>query len=158
METASRTKVVPLISSDTAGPLGAIHLPRLWAKLTLGNAGLLADGYDMCGSGFDQMTIDGLGLDRQKVVDYVKNRKPTYMQFEEWVVEQNGGNIPKEKIEKHNAAIRGYNHSDELGANMRRASGIKRDDVKDAVRLNSLEDLDELHRQATTASGNGVRP
>ncbi len=28
-------KVIPLISSDTAGPLGAIHLPRLWAKLTL---------------------------------------------------------------------------------------------------------------------------
>ena len=151
METASRTKVIPLISSDTAGPLGALHLPRLWTKLTLSNAGLLADGYDFCGSGFDQMTIDGLGLDRDKVIEFVKSRRPTYMQFEEWVIEQNGGNVPREKIEKHNAAVRGYNHSDEKGSGMRKASGIKRDDVKDAVRLNTVEDLDELHRQATSA-------
>jgi hypothetical protein len=98
--TSSPTKVVPLISSDTAGPLGAIHLPRLWAKLTLGNAGLLADGYDSCGAGFDQMTIDGLGLNRDKVLEFIKSRRPTYMQFEEWVVEQNGGSIPREKIDK----------------------------------------------------------
>ena len=34
MASATSTKVVPLISSDTAGPLGAVHLPRLWAKLS----------------------------------------------------------------------------------------------------------------------------
>ncbi len=28
-------KIVPLVTSDTAGPLGVVHLPRLWAKLTL---------------------------------------------------------------------------------------------------------------------------
>lgn len=150
--TSSTTKIVPLISSDTAGPLGAIHLPRLWAKLTLGNAGLLADGYDSCGAGFDQMTIDGLGLNRDKVLEFVKSRRPTYMQFEEWVVEQNGGSVPREKIDKHNAAIRGYNHSDDLGSTMRSASGIKDTNVKDAVRLNSIEDLDELHAQARSAS------
>jgi len=147
MDTATTTKVVPLISSDTAGPLGAIHLPRLWTKLTLGFSGKLADGYDQCGAGFDQMTIDGLGLDKQKVLDYVKNSKPSYIQFEQWGVDQNGGSIPREKIDKHNAAIRGYNHSDELGAKMRSASGLKDSSVKDAVRLNSVEDLDELHAQ-----------
>ena len=147
MDTATSNKVVPLVSSDTAGPLGAIHLPRLWTKLTLGFAGKLADGYDQCGQGFDQMTIDGLGLDKQKVLDYVKNSKPSYIQFEQWVVDQNGGSIPREKIDKHNAAIRGYNHSDELGAKMRSASGLKDSSVKDAVRLNSVEDLDELHAQ-----------
>ncbi len=46
-------KVIPLVSSGTAGPLGAIHLPRLWAKLTLHNAGLLPEDYDSCGDGFD---------------------------------------------------------------------------------------------------------
>jgi hypothetical protein len=151
MQTASKPKVVPLISSDTAGPLGAIHLPRLWTKLTLSNAGMLADGYDECGSGFDQMTIQNLGLQREKVIEYVKNNRPSYMQFEEWVVEQNGGTVPREKIDKHNAAIRGYNHSDDLGGNMRRTSGIKDANVKDAVRLNTIEDLDELRRQATSA-------
>ena len=150
--TSSTTKIVPLISSDTAGPLGAIHLPRLWAKLTLGSAGLLADGYDSCGAGFDQMTIDGLGLNRDKVLEFVKSRRPTYMQFEEWIVEQNGGSVPREKIDKHNAAVRGYHHSDDKGSSMRAASGIKDSNVKDAVRLNSIEDLDELHAQARSAS------
>jgi uncharacterized protein DUF5069 len=149
MQTATSNKVVPLVSSDTAGPLGAIHLPRLWTKLTLGFAGRLADGYDQAGAGFDQMTIDALNLDRQKVLDYVKTNKPTYMQFEQWVVAQNGGSVSKETIDKHNAAIRGYNHSDDLGSQMRGASGIKDAGVKDAVRLNSVEDLDELHAQVT---------
>jgi hypothetical protein len=141
-------KVTPIISSDTAGPLGAVHLPRLWAKLTLGNAGLLADGYDFCGAGFDQMTLDGLGLDKKRVLDYVRDKRPTYIEFEEFVIAENGGSIPREKIEKHNAAIRGYNHSDELASKMRASSRIKNEKIKDAVMLNTMEDLDELHAAA----------
>lgn len=148
MADVTTIKVVPIVSSGTAGPLGALHLPRLWAKLTLGNAGILADGYDFCGDGFDQMTIDGLGLDKRKTLDYVRDRRPTYVEFEEWVVAQNGGAISKEAIEKHNAAIRGYHHSDELGGQMRASSGLKDASVKDAVSLNTLEDLDELHKQS----------
>jgi hypothetical protein len=50
----------PAMSSGTAGPLGAIHPPRLWEKLTLANAGLLPEDYDECGAGFDQMALDAL--------------------------------------------------------------------------------------------------
>lgn len=142
------TKTIPLISSGTAGPLGALHLPRLWTKLTLGSAGMLADGYDFCGQGFDQMTITALGLDRDKTIAYIREQRPTYVQFEEWVIAQNGGNLSKEKIAAHNAAITGYNHSDELGGKMRAASGVKNAAIKDAVTLNMLEDLDELRAQA----------
>lgn len=145
---STTTKTIPLISSGTAGPLGALHLPRLWTKLTLGSAGMLADGYDFCGQGFDQMTITALGLDRDKTIAYIKEKRPTYVEFEEWVVAQNGGNLSKEKIAAHNAAITGYNHSDELAAKMRAASGVKSAATKDAVTLNMLEDLDELRAQA----------
>ncbi len=140
-------KVIPLVSSDTAGPLGAIHLPRLWAKLTLHHAGLLPEDYDSCGSGFDQLTINDLGLDRERVITFVRDRRPTYVQFEEWVVEQNGGSIPREKIDAHNKAVRGYKHGDELAAGMRKSSGVKRESIADAVTLNTLEDLDALHAQ-----------
>lgn len=145
---SSSIKTVPLISSGSAGPLGAIHLPRLWAKLTLAAAGRLADGYDSAGAGFDQMTIDALNLKRDEVIAFVTDREPAYLQFEAWVLEKNGGSIPAATIEKHNAAIRGYNHSDELGAQMRAASGLRDAGVKDAVTLNMLEDLDELHAQS----------
>src|SRR6185295_7355837 len=36
---------VPLISSGVAGPLGVLHLPRLWLKVSLEARGKLANGY-----------------------------------------------------------------------------------------------------------------
>lgn len=147
--TTTKQKIVPLISSDCAGPLGAIHLPRLWSKLMISAAGMLPEGYDECGPGFDQMTLSGLNLDRQKTMDYVRKNKPTYMQFEQWVIQQNGGSISQELIRKHNDAVRAYCHKEELASNMRSASGIQDPTISDAVTLNKCEDLDELHRQLT---------
>jgi hypothetical protein len=149
MPTVTLQKVVPLVSSDTAGPLGAIHLPRMWTKLTLAAAGVLPEGYDECGKGFDQMTLDALGLDRQKTMDFIKAKRPTYIAFEEWVLQQNGGSISVDRIRKHNEAVRAYNHSDELAAKMRASSGIKDATITDAVTLNTIEDLDDVHAQVT---------
>ena len=135
----------PLISSDATGPLGIAHLPRLWTKLTLGAAGRLFPGYDLCGDGFDGMTLAAFGLDRAKTIAFVNEKHPTYAQFEAYV--RQNGNVTPDAIAKHNAAIRGYNHSDELGGTMRGASGIADRSVGDAVRLNMVEDLDELRKQ-----------
>jgi hypothetical protein len=151
MATVTLQKVVPLTSSNTAGPLGAIHLPRLWLKLTLGAAGLLPEDYDLCGAGFDQMTLTALGLDRDKTIEFVRSRKPTYMQFEEYVIAENGGKVEPERIRKHNEAVRGYNHDDAKAAKMRSASRIKDATIKDAVTLNTIEDLDDIHRVVTGA-------
>ena len=61
---------VPLISSGVAGPLGVVHLPRLWQKVSLEATGRLAPGYPAVGKGFDAMTLAALGLDEQAVTDY----------------------------------------------------------------------------------------
>jgi hypothetical protein len=145
MATETQSTVVPLISSGTAGPLGAIHLPRLWLKLSLASIGSLPESYDECGAGFDAMTLNALNLDRQKTIDFVRRNKPTYMEFEDWVVAN--GKTDKDTIERHNAAIRGYNHGDELARSMRQSSKITSGSVKDAVTLNTVEDLDEIHKQ-----------
>lgn len=137
--------IVPLVGSGAAGPLGAIHLPRLWLKLSLASIGALPEGYDECGPGFDAMTLSALGLDREKTIEFVRHEKPSYMEFEEWVVKN--GKTDAGTIERHNAAVRGYNHADDLGREMRTASKIKNDSVKDAVSLNAIEDLDEFHRR-----------
>ena len=57
--------IIPTISSGTAGPLGVQHLPRLWQKASLDAAGKLHPDYPAAGAGFDQMTLDALGIDRQ---------------------------------------------------------------------------------------------
>ncbi|HMF28029.1 MAG TPA: hypothetical protein VKE42_04610 [Candidatus Cybelea sp.] len=138
-----------MVSSGTAGPLGAIHLPRLWLKISLAKAGVLPEGYDECGAGFDAMTLGALGIDRQKAIDFIRSNKPTYIEFEEWVVAN--GKTDKATIERHNAAVRGYNHGDDLAQQMRGASKIKDSSVKDAVMLNTIEDLDEIHAQLNRA-------
>jgi hypothetical protein len=140
---ATNSHIIPLVSSGTAGPIGAIHLPRLWAKLTLDAAGKLPEGYDACGSGFDQLTISDLSLNRDEVVQFVKTKRPTYVEFEEWVVAH--GKTDPETIRKHNENVRGYHHGEETAGKIRQATGLKRTDVKDAVTLNTLEDLHDFH-------------
>lgn len=145
-------QTVPLISSQVAGPLGAIHLPRLWQKLLLSAKGGLAEGYAQCGKGFDQMTLSGLKLDRDATVRYVTEQLPTYAQFEQWVLQQRGGSIPREEIEASNRAILGYMHSDADRAEILEAAGVPdRGTIRDASSLNNLDDWTAFHRQVTAA-------
>src|SRR5687767_11547979 len=116
------SKIVPLISSGVAGPLGVLHLPRLWLKVSLESRGKLADGYPGIGKGYDMMVIDALGLKADAVSSYIKSSKPTYAQFEAWVKSQPGVKLDKGTVDKLNGAIRGYIHDDGtrksiLGAN-----------------------------------------
>ena len=140
------SKIVPLISSGTAGPLGALHLPRFWQKNSLEAAGKIADGYPGCGSGYDQMTLDALGLDKDKTLAYIANKKPTYPQFEAFVKE-NATKLDKTSIDNHNAAISGYNHDDATRQGILSANGLPDDDTafKDAVNLNNLDDWLEFY-------------
>jgi hypothetical protein len=145
MQTKSTQTIVPAISSGTAGPLGAIHLPRLWLKLTLSSSGVLAEGYDFCGSGFDAMTLAALGLNRDKTIAFIRENKPTYMEFERWVMQN--GKTDRATIDRHNAAIRSYNHGPELAREMRASSKVDDASISDAVTLNTLEDLDTIYHQ-----------
>ena len=141
--------IIPIISSGISGPLGAIHLPRLWSKVLLSSTGKLAEGYDECGMGFDQMVLDGLKVDRDAAVSYIKENKPSYAKFEAWILSQRGGSISQDEIEASNAAIRGYNHADETRREILSAAEIEDDgSVLDAVNLNNLDDWTELHAAA----------
>ena len=139
---------VPLISSGVAGPLGVVHLPRLWQKVSLEEAGKLASGYPGVGKGFDAMTLAALGLEEQAVRDYIKQNKPTYPQFEAWV-KKNAKSLNRESIDKHNSAVRGYNHDAETRKGILNACSIADDASapKDAVNLNNLDDWYEFHQQ-----------
>ena len=138
---------VPLISSGVAGPLGVLHLPRLWLKLSLEANGKLAAGYPGCGKGYDAMTLGALGLDEAATKAYIKSDKPTYPQFEAWV-KANGTSVTADAIAKHNAAVTGYLHDDETRKSILSASGLPDGSPKDAVNLNNLDDWYEFHQAA----------
>ena len=139
--------IVPLISSGVAGPLGVVHLPRLWLKLSLEARGKLAPGYPGAGKGYDQMVIDGLGLNRDALISFIKTSHPTYPQLESWIKKQPGVKLDKASVEKLNASIRAYNHDDATRKSICQCSGIPEDASapRDAVNLNNLDDWKEFH-------------
>jgi hypothetical protein len=140
---------VPLISSGVSGPLGAIHLPRLWQKVSLEAKGQLCAGYPDIGAGFDSMVLKALNLDPAEVRQFVKQNRPTYFQFEGWVKSQPAAKVDKGTIEASNAAIRGYFHSGETRKEILSACGLAEDAAlpRDAVNLNNMEDWAEFHRR-----------
>jgi hypothetical protein len=141
------SKFVPLLSSGLAGSLGVLHLPRLWLKVSLDAQGKLAAGYPAIGKGFDQMVIEGLNLDRDALVSFIAEKRPTYPQFEQWVREQPGARIDKASIEKLNEAISSYNHDDATRRTVLGAAGLADDEKapRDAVNLNNLDDWTEFY-------------
>jgi hypothetical protein len=135
------SKIVPLISSLVAGPLGVQHLPRLWLKISLDARGILADGYPAVGTGFDKMVIDGLGLSREAVISFITQNKPTYPQFEAWVKSQPNVKLDSGSVTKLNQSITDYEHDDETRGIVLSESGIPDEGkIKDAINLNNLED------------------
>jgi len=140
--------IVPLISSGTAGPLGVLHLPRLWQKVSLEQRGALASGYPGIGKGYDQMVLDALGLNKDAVVGFIKTQRPTYPQFEAWIKKQPGVKLDKASIDKLNGGIRGYIHDDGTRKGILGACGIADEPTapRDAVNLNNLDDWYEFHQ------------
>ena len=141
------SNIIPMISSGTAGPLGVLHLPRLWLKASLGAAGKLHPDYPSCGQGYDQMVLSGLGLDKSAFESFIAHSKPTYPEFEAWVLAQSGGSLDAAAVAKLNAAITGYNHGDDVRTAILSASGIPDEGkILDAINLNNLDDWQEFHR------------
>jgi hypothetical protein len=142
------SKFIPLISSGVAGPLGVLHLPRLWQKSSLEAVGKLSDDYPGCGNGYDQMVLDGLGIGREEFLAFIKDSKPTYPQTEAWVLQKKGGSLNAEAVATLNKAIAGYNHTDDVRKGILSASGIEdTGSIKDAINLNNLDDWQSFHKE-----------
>jgi hypothetical protein len=142
------SKIVPTISSGTAGPLGVLHMPRFWQKVSLDAVGKLHDDYPACGAGYDQMMLDALGLDKDATVGYIRANKPSYPQFEAWVLAQKGGSLDATAVANFNSAVRGYNHDDATRKSILDAAGIPdQGKILDAVNLNNLDDWTIFHAQ-----------
>jgi hypothetical protein len=113
-----REPIVPLVSSQTAGPLGIKHLPRLWAKAIIHGAGALPDQWRSgpvrvvysdgvpslveTPGGVDAMTLEHIGLDMHETCQYLLAKAPTYLEFEDWV-RAHATKLDPASIAAHNA-------------------------------------------------------
>lgn len=140
---------IPLISSGVAGPLGVIHLPRLWQKASLEACGKLHPDYPGIGKGYDSMVLAGLGLDEAAVREFIKSKKPSYTEFEAWIKTQPGVKLDQATIDKSNADIRGYNHDDATRKGIFDACGLSDGAcaARGAIDLNNLDDWSCFHKE-----------
>ena len=141
------SNTIPLISSGIAGPIGVLHLPRLWQKVSLDVAGKLNSDYPAIGAGYDQMVLDGIGIEKAPFEEFMKS-KPTYPQLEAWILEQKGGSLDRDSVSKLNDSIVGYKHDDDTRKGILEASKMKDDgSILDAINLNNLDDWQCFHAQ-----------
>jgi hypothetical protein len=136
-----------MIPCNVAGPLGVLHLPRLWLKVSLEARGKLAAGYPGIGKGFDQMVISGLGLNADAVKKFVSEKKPTYSEFEAWVKSQPGVKLDRNSVHRLNQSILNYHHDENLSKEIRASTGYKEDGTvtSSACELNALDDWQAFH-------------
>jgi hypothetical protein len=89
-----------------AGALDVPHLEVLWNRTRLARGGKAPP--DSAPERMrDQVVFAGLGLGLEETIQYLFKVGPAFPEFEQWILNLNGGAIAPERIERINAALRG---------------------------------------------------
>lgn len=143
-------KVVPLISSLDIGPLGLTQLARTWHKVQLEGAGLLHPDYPGCGGGLDRrLIVEALEMETEAVVAYLTDERPSYLAFENWILDSVGDlEGLAARTEVFNASVIERVHVAEKRADIHK--NLERPDdgslPTQGVVLNHVEDWHYAHR------------
>ncbi|MGE3313186.1 MAG: DUF5069 domain-containing protein [Limisphaerales bacterium] len=94
------------------------------------------------------MVLGAIGIDPEKTRAFIREKKPTYIEFEAWVKAYPGVKLDKATIYKNNVAIQGYIHSDSVRKGVLSAVGLPDDGSVNpgAIDINNLDDWQEFHR------------
>ena len=138
---------VPLISTRTTGPLGVVHLPRLWLKMRLAAKDKLAEGYRAGEGGFDEMLLKAVGIGSQAAIAFVRESQPTYLAFEAWIRENAAPySLSAAAVERLNDQILSILKPEPWRSEMLDTLGLPKDDKEwHATDLNDQEDWQDFH-------------
>ena len=138
-------EIVPAVSSNAVGPLGALHLPRLWAKGLLHATGFLPDGYNTGRGGADTFAATSLGLDMAASVQFITEQRPAYPAYEAWVI-ANGRHVDPAVVAAYNTAAALREKPEAAAAEIREFSGVADATLRRTIVLNDLDDWHTLHQ------------
>jgi hypothetical protein len=141
-------QVVPLISNLDFGRLGVAQLPRTWYKILMRSKNLLHPDYpDMTKAGLDPRVLELIGIKPDAAVAHIRKEQPDYVQFENWVLEQNGGELDRSAIEEWNSYLDTREHQGEKQAGILKTLGREDDtNMSSAAILNMTEDFHFAYR------------
>jgi hypothetical protein len=140
--------IAPLISSSETGPLGIIHLPRLWLKMRYHAAGLLPEGYRHGSGGFDGSLLEAIGVEGEAFAAYVDAERPDYLTLERWV-RAHARDASEAAIRAFNERTLGLQMPEPRRTEWKQRFGLTDDRYTSAIELNQLDDWATAHAQIT---------
>jgi hypothetical protein len=140
--------IIPAITSLAAGPLGVLHLPRLWGKAIIKTLGALPDGYHSGNGPLDEQLADTIGMDLGASVRYTNAELPTYLRYEQWVREH-ATKLDPATLAAWNERMRTREKPAPLAAGERAILGITDESERRGVLLNDLIDWHLWHEEIT---------
>lgn len=149
-------RIVPLIGATVPGPLGIVHLPRMWLKSVLSAAGLLVEGYFDNYKGFNQRVVDGIGLEPEPWFAFLATM-PTYPQAEDYV-KAHATKLDPASIAAVNHEILTYLRPEENAAAVRARAGLDDSTFRDSAQLLNFDDWTTLHQTLVAHHAAGIEP
>jgi hypothetical protein len=139
---------VPLTGSMVPGPLGLVHLPRMWQKAMLTKIGVLPDDY-LFGRGFDQRIADGVGIDCNAFMPFLETM-PSYLETESWV---RSHATKLDAVGATSESIVNHVISPQFGDKLRAGVGIADASFDNGARLNNIDDWVSLQQYVLAHRG-----
>ena len=137
--------MVPLISTNSAGPAGIMHLPRLWLKILLASKGRLALGYRHGEGGYDQQLFEHFGVDGPAFVTFIEAQQPDYLTAERYFTDH-AKNYSPQAVASFNAELLSGTFPDPGRPKfLRDRVGLDDDAVSRVIPLNDLDDWFGFH-------------
>jgi hypothetical protein len=148
--------LVPLVGPLVAGPLGVVHLPRMWLKGILSAARSLPETYFDDYKGFNKRVVDGLGLEPEAWFAFLKTL-PTYLEAEQYVREH-ATKLDAASIAAVNAEIAGLPRPEENAVKVRELVGLDAPGYNNSAMLINLDDWYAIHKELIAHKDDGIVP
>jgi len=149
-------QLVPNIGPTVVGPLGVMHLPRMWLKGILSSAGLLPGVYFDNYKGFNLRVVDAIGLEPEAWFAFLKTT-PTYAQAEAYV-KANATKLDADSIAAINTLIQTFPRPEENAAAVRARVGIDDPSYSISARLIDVDDWFSTHEDVMAHRAEGIEP
>jgi len=102
--------------------LGTVHLENFWHRIVRQETARSSSNDEGLYWDKDNTLVSGLGLGLQETLLYLHSTRPTLEEFEQWILEQNGGSLQEPLAQRLNEAIAGRLPRDEAD---RSADGVE---------------------------------
>ena len=94
-----------LAQSTETGSIGIMHLKRYWEKGIARRNGSLPDNTYQEEWNLDVTLLCALGLGLEQTITYLYQSTPHFDEFEQWVLQLNGGSISDNTIHEFNTLV-----------------------------------------------------